>query len=154
MPTIWRGEENNPDSINNAHDLAYIIYTSGTTGRPKGVLVEHYGVANLKTYFAEVQGVGVQDRVLQFANFSFDATISEITMGLLTGAALYVVPEDIRKNTKDFEAYVKENGITVLILPPQFLAQLHLEGVRTIITAGSETNRGIVSANSHIADLF
>lgn len=77
--------------------------------------------------------------------------VSEITMGLLTGATLYVVPEDIRKNTKEFETYVKENGITVLILPPQFLAQLHLEGIRTIITAGSETNRGIVSANSHIS---
>ncbi|PNB50400.1 hypothetical protein C1X64_35810, partial [Pseudomonas sp. GW456-E7] len=27
-------------------DLACLIYTSGTTGRPKGVLVDHHGIAN------------------------------------------------------------------------------------------------------------
>jgi len=27
--------------------LAYVIYTSGTTGRPKGVMIEHAGIANL-----------------------------------------------------------------------------------------------------------
>lgn len=150
--TNWcQGNAGNPEHINQAHDLAYVIYTSGTTGKPKGVLVEHYGVANLKTYFANIHNVSAEDRVLQFANFSFDASISEITMGILTGAALYIVPDEIKKNTKAFETYVSENSISILILPPQFLAQLHLDGVRTIITAGSETNAGIVAANKHIS---
>lgn len=29
------------------NNLAYIIYTSGTTGKPKGVMIEHGGLANL-----------------------------------------------------------------------------------------------------------
>ncbi|WP_268748412.1 AMP-binding protein [Paenibacillus polymyxa] len=31
--------------------MAYVIYTSGTTGQPKGVMLEHHGLCNLKTYF-------------------------------------------------------------------------------------------------------
>ncbi len=34
----------------NSKNLAYVIYTSGTTGKPKGVMIEHRGVANLKVF--------------------------------------------------------------------------------------------------------
>ncbi|WP_369690607.1 AMP-binding protein [Paenibacillus sp. Mc5Re-14] len=33
------------------NDLAYVIYTSGTTGQPKGVMLEHHGLCNLKNVF-------------------------------------------------------------------------------------------------------
>ncbi|MFD1907794.1 AMP-binding protein [Paenibacillus rhizoplanae] len=38
-------DHSNPDN------LAYVIYTSGTTGQPKGVMVEHSGMVNLRDYF-------------------------------------------------------------------------------------------------------
>ena len=134
----------NPCIEHSIHDLAYCIFTSGTTGKPKGVLVEHWGVGNLREYFVKVHGVNEQDRVMQFASFAFDAMISEMTMGILTGATLFILPDEVRNDTKKFEAYIEEQKITIGIFPPQFLSQIHLQGMQTIITAGSETNYNLV----------
>ena len=147
----WRGESTNPEHVSGPHDLAYVIYTSGTTGRPKGVMIEHYGVANLRQYFMEKQQVTSADRVLQFANYAFDAIISELSMSLLTGATLYVVPDETQKDIKLFEAFLAENGITIAILPPAFAAHVKLSGLRTLITAGSESSMDLVKASSEIA---
>ena len=140
----------NPEHVNKSNDLAYCIYTSGTTGKPKGVAVEHYGVANLREYFMKIQGVNENDRVLQFASIAFDATVSEMTMGLLTGACMYVISPEIQQDTHLFETYTAENQISIAILPPAYLSQVNLKGFRTIITAGSETNSKLVQANNHI----
>lgn len=140
----------NPIRINSANDLAYCIFTSGTTGKPKGVLIEHYGVANLRQYFINQHNVTQNDNVLQFASFSFDAMISEMTMSLFTGATMYIVPQRCKKDIHDFEEFIKENNITIAILPPQFLSIISLKGLRTIITAGAETNYGLVVKNKHI----
>nr|WP_313778800.1 AMP-binding protein [Paenibacillus larvae] len=34
-----------------------MIYTSGTTGQPKGIMVEHKGIANLKVVWEESFGI-------------------------------------------------------------------------------------------------
>ena len=133
------------------NDLIYIIYTSGTTGKPKGVLVEHIGVVNLREYFVIEQNVTPQDRVLQFASMAFDAMVSELCMSILTGASMFIVDDEIRKDSKKFEAFVAEKEITAMILPPQFIATCNIpKNVRTIITAGSETNKDIVLKNGSI----
>jgi len=147
---IWSNQNDDPDRVNTAHDLAYCIYTSGTTGKPKGVMIEHYGVANLREYFIQKQGVCEKDNVIQFASISFDAAVSEMTMGLLCGATMHMIPAEIQKDTKAFENYIADNKISIAILPPVYLTQINLKGLRTIITAGSETNKGLVEANKHI----
>lgn len=140
----------NLDTVTGVDDLLYCIYTSGTTGEPKGVLVPHRGVPNLRNYFIRHQLVGDADRILQFASMSFDAMISELTMSLLTGASLYVPSDEMRYDGKILEKYMLDHRITIAIFPPLFLNQIHAEGLRTIITAGAETNRKIVSNHAHI----
>ena len=147
---FWTDSIANLKSVNRPNDLAYCIYTSGTTGKPKGVMVEHHGVANLREYFIEIQSLSEEDRVLQFASYAFDAIVSELSMSLLTGASLFIVDPISRQDTRTFEEFVKRNHITIAILPPPFVSQLNLEGLRTVITAGSETNRDIVMSNRHI----
>ena len=147
---IWTNSTDDPDKVNTSHDLAYCIYTSGTTGKPKGVMIEHYGVANLREYFIQKQGVCEEDNVIQFASISFDAAVSEMTMGLLCGATMHMIQAEVQKDTKAFEDYIADNNISIAILPPVYLTQVNLKGLRTIITAGSETNKGLVEANKHI----
>ncbi|CAM4488417.1 non-ribosomal peptide synthetase [Paenibacillus tarimensis] len=123
-----------------ADDLAYIIYTSGSTGRPKGVMAEHRGLANLKTFFADQLGITPEDRVIQFASSSFDASIWEMTMSLLTGASLVIPTKDIIMNPSQFVAYLNDERITVATLPPTYLQQLDPEGIKTLkklFSAGS-----------------
>ncbi|MCK4260903.1 MAG: amino acid adenylation domain-containing protein, partial [Halanaerobiales bacterium] len=131
----------------NSRNLAYLIYTSGSTGRPKGVLLEHRGIANLKNFFTDNLGVNEDDRVIQFASCAFDASVWEIYMALLTGARLYLINKDIINDYEKFVEYLNTNSITIVTLPPVYLTNLnHIEirSLRTVITAGSATNFGLV----------
>ncbi|KZN40564.1 non-ribosomal peptide synthetase [Pseudoalteromonas luteoviolacea] len=119
---------------------AYIIYTSGSTGQPKGVKITHCGVANLAGYFVDNLGIKTEDRILQFASMSFDASIWEISMGVLTGAALCLYPQDEKNDTAAFAQFMVKHEVNVATLPPPFLALLEpaqLPGLRLLITAGS-----------------
>ncbi|WP_039275300.1 condensation domain-containing protein, partial [Paenibacillus polymyxa] len=49
--TVYHEDGSNLEPWSGPNDLAYVIYTSGTTGQPKGVMLEHHGLCNLKTYF-------------------------------------------------------------------------------------------------------
>lgn len=112
------GDGVNPPHNGKSSDLAYLIYTSGTTGRPKGVMVEHRGIANLKIFFAKQFGITAADNILQFAALTFDASAWEIFMGLLAGAALHIASTDLIGNSVRFEEYLNQNNITVATLPP------------------------------------
>ncbi|MFJ7269151.1 amino acid adenylation domain-containing protein [Streptomyces sp. NPDC099050] len=118
---------------------AYLIFTSGSTGRPKGVVVTHVGIPSLVSTMAEELGAGPGARVLQFASMSFDTSVWEWTMGLLTGAALVIVPSDKRLGVPLAE-FCARHAVTHLTLPPGVLATLPDEralpaGV-TLIVAG------------------
>ncbi len=146
-PGTYVGISENLLKINKPQNLAYCIYTSGSTGRPKGVMVEHRGVVNLREYFIRVQAVTEKERVVQFANFAFDAMVSELCMSLFVGGELHIIEEELRTDVSSFEAYIVNQNITALVLPPQYAMQVNLKDVRILITAGSESNRKLVEKN-------
>ncbi len=117
---------------------AYLIFTSGSTGAPKGVLCRHAGFLNMIEDQIRVFGVSPEDRVLLFASPAFDASLSEIFMALLAGAAL--VPADRERIAKigAFPDFLSSRGVSVATLPPVYLRQLkHLpDCLRVLITAG------------------
>uniref|UniRef100_UPI0012385EC8 non-ribosomal peptide synthetase n=1 Tax=Paenibacillus tepidiphilus TaxID=2608683 RepID=UPI0012385EC8 len=130
----------NIGAVSGPENLAYVIYTSGSTGRPKGVMAEHRSVANLTSMFQRTLRITGDDRILQFASLSFDASLSEIVMSLCSGAQLHTVPMEVIHNLGEFEQYIRENGITIITLPPAYLTRMNPEQVRplrSVITAGS-----------------
>jgi len=83
--------DTNPNISVHPHNMAYIIYTSGSTGKPKGTMLQHGGLINLVQSLKEAYKVGPGKRNLQFASFSFDASVEEIFTALTNGATLYLV---------------------------------------------------------------
>ena len=127
--------------------LAYIIYTSGSTGAPKGVMVEHHGLCNMVVAQIESFGVGSDSRVLQFASFSFDASISEVLMALCRGASLHIPQQGEVLADENLNQAVAQHEITHVTLPPVVLAGLpetaELRTVRTLIVAGDAIARSV-----------
>lgn len=138
----------NPSGRTTARNLAYVVYTSGSTGRPKGVMIEHRGVINLAA--AQIKSFDIQpsSRILQFASFSFDASVSEIFTTLFAGATLVLETQNALMPGPEFAALMRSRGITVVTLPPSILAALPSESLpdlRTIVTAGEACSTELVS---------
>jgi amino acid adenylation domain-containing protein len=122
-------------------NAAYVIYTSGSTGRPKGVVVEHRGVCNLAEAQARAFDIGPGARVLQFAPFSFDASVSEIFTALTTGATLVLAPRASLLPGPALVEMLREQGVTTVTFPPTVLAatpDAELPDLRTLVVAGEE----------------
>ena len=120
-------------------DIAYMIYTSGSTGMPKGVLLKHEGFVNMCFDQIRLFEVKNRDSVLWFASPSFDASLSEIFMALLSGATLIIPEKEDIADTFNFEKLLEESKTTILTLPPVYLHQLQkssLKNIKTLITAG------------------
>lgn len=138
-----------------AEDPLYMIYTSGTTGDPKGVLLNGKGISNLQGFFVDAFNVGAKDKVLQFAKSSFDASIWEYTMAMLTGAELCFPSNETIQSATNFTQFLIEEKITVLTLPPVFLQNIEPSeemAVRLLITAGSEPNSNVVAKWNNYVD--
>ncbi|MFJ8935178.1 non-ribosomal peptide synthase/polyketide synthase [Streptomyces sp. NPDC102365] len=104
-----------------ADQAAYVIYTSGSTGTPKGVTVTHRGIAAFTAGAARQYAVGPGGRVLQFSSPSFDASVLELFISVLSGATL-VVPPDGPWLGDELAAVVNEHRITHALIPPAALA--------------------------------
>lgn len=138
----------NPESGATPDNLAYVIYTSGSTGKPKGVLVTHRGIPNLAEAQIETFNLKPESRCLQFASFSFDASVSEVTTTLLAGATLVLAPQRSMMPGPALVHLLRDKEITVVTLPPSALAVMtpdDLAGVKTIISAGEACSAEIVA---------
>ncbi|MGH3914895.1 MAG: amino acid adenylation domain-containing protein [Pseudonocardiaceae bacterium] len=139
---------------------AYVIYTSGSTGRPKGVIVTHQGISSLAAAQIERFEIHAHSRVLQFASPSFDASLSELCLALLSGAALIVAPAEQLLPGAPLITLTRHQQVTHLTLPPATLAVMPapdaLPPTMTLITAGEacppdlvatwSTNRRMINA--------
>ncbi|PWK14434.1 non-ribosomal peptide synthetase/type I polyketide synthase [Tumebacillus permanentifrigoris] len=137
----------NPEPRSAPADLAYVIYTSGSTGRPKGVLLAHLGLSNLVQSMSEAFAIQQGSRVLQFASFSFDSSVSEIFTALCIGATLYLAPKSDMIPGSALINTINTNAITVVTLPPSVLALLQPEDVptlKTLVTAGEPCSLELV----------
>ncbi len=102
-------------------DLAYVIYTSGSTGEPKGVLIPHRALLNHGLAVSKRFGLRDSDRMLQFTPVYFDAAAEEIYPPLLMGGTVVVRSELAAADA--FSTFVEEQKISVLSLPPAYLAE-------------------------------
>ncbi|MCY7973621.1 non-ribosomal peptide synthetase [Bacillus inaquosorum] len=138
--------------VSSAHHLAYIIYTSGTTGRPKGVMVEHKGIANTLQWRRNAYAFNETDAILQLFSFSFDGFLTSMFTPLLSGAKAVLLKEEEAKDILAIKHQLSHQRITHMIIVPvlyrALLDVLQPEDVKTlrIVTlAGEAADRELIN---------
>jgi amino acid adenylation domain-containing protein/non-ribosomal peptide synthase protein (TIGR01720 family) len=106
--------------------LAYVIYTSGSTGMPKGVAIAHQALSVFCEVASGYSRLTPQDRVLQFATFSFDGFIEQFFPPLSRGACVVMRDQQLW-DTDTFSAQVIRHGVTVADLPAAYWRLLALD---------------------------
>ena len=107
-------------------NLAYVIYTSGSTGQPKAVGCTHGALAERLAWMQQAYGVGQDDVLLQKAPLSFDVSLWECFLPLITGSRLVLAGPGEHRDPQRLVALVREHGVTLLhFIPP--LLQLFIE---------------------------
>ncbi|UWY30359.1 amino acid adenylation domain-containing protein [Flavobacterium sp. TR2] len=105
-------------------DTAYIIYTSGSTGNPKGVEIGHQSLLNFLISIQQKPGVSSNDVLFSVTTYSFDISILEFFVPLLSGAVLYIASQEILKDPNSIIRKIEEIQPTIIQATPSFYQML------------------------------
>lgn len=76
-------------------DIYYIIFTSGSTGVPKGVKITYKNLNSCINWLKDITRIkkGV---ILNQANFSFDLSVADLYLSLISGSEHFIINEILR----------------------------------------------------------
>ncbi len=133
--------KNKPTVNTKLSDLAYFTNTSGSSGKPKQLRIPHTGIYALMIGHIKTLNVIPQDRIAAFADIHFDAHIAEIVTAVGSGASLYIVPADYRRDLTYLSKFYSEHKITVAVFVASMLKQCNVKDfphLRIIICTGEK----------------
>ncbi|MFE3678247.1 non-ribosomal peptide synthetase [Streptomyces griseus] len=136
--------------------LAYVLYTSGSTGNPKGVAVEHRGLANyVRWAVSEFSGGRPVDSLLH-TPLSFDFSLTSFFLPLVTGGTLHLAPRD--HEPEDLATAIQNPTLDLVRLTPSHIEMLmarlgdqrDLPGPRQFVVGGEILRARHVTALNRI----
>ncbi|MFP3939248.1 MAG: amino acid adenylation domain-containing protein [Thermoanaerobaculia bacterium] len=101
--------------------LAYAVFTSGSTGRPKAAMNTHRGLVNRLLWMRDELRPGPDDRFLQKTPLTFDVSVWELWLPLVTGGRLIVARPGGHRDPGYLLETVEREGVSVLHFVPSLL---------------------------------
>ena len=139
-------------------DVAYIVFTSGSTGKPKGTLVPHEAFVSGALVHGPAMRMSSTSRVLQFASYTFDASIVEIFTTLILGGCICVPDEKNRLN--DPTKVINDMKVDWTLLTPSFAQMISpkdVPGLRTLVLGGEAMSQNHISTwadHTHLVNAY
>ncbi|MEV8508041.1 amino acid adenylation domain-containing protein [Actinoplanes sp. NPDC051475] len=102
--------------------LAYVIFTSGSTGRPKGAMIRHEAIhERLRWQREEILRFGPGDATLFKAPLSFDISVNEILLPLVSGGYVVVAEPGGERDPQYLLDLIATEGVTFVYLVSSML---------------------------------
>ncbi|CAH1202646.1 Tyrocidine synthase 3 [Paenibacillus plantiphilus] len=145
-------------SVAGSENLAYIIYTSGTTGQPKGVMVEHGGIANSIQWRADEYALTEQDVVLQLFSFSFDGFVTSFFTPIVSGSKVILLAEEESRDPLAIRRHIAAGGVTHFICVPSLygvvlesMTSEDARSLRIVTVAGEKVTDTVIARSNELA---
>ena len=148
-----RGLSNDPEQCLptiSAGDTAYVIFTSGSTGVPKGIVVPHRAISSSLCAHCPVLGIGQETRALQFAAYTFDASIQEIFGVLIHGGCVCVPSEETKMN--DLVGFINSQKVNWTFFTPSLIRLINpdlVPSLKTVVLGGEAIVDDNINTWSH-----
>ena len=139
------------------HNLAYVIYTSGSTGKPKGVMIEHRSVVNLIEHQNREFEISAGEKILQFSNYSFDASVEQIFLSFRTGSTLLLVNKELQADQHALLKVIIAENVTHLHATPSYLETIpagKYGNLKRVIAGGEICSLNLAKAWGMHVDFF
>ncbi|NEA49091.1 amino acid adenylation domain-containing protein, partial [Streptomyces sp. SID10815] len=118
------GAVQRPERTAGPHDLAYVFHTSGSTGAPKGVQIPHSALTNFLHAMAARLELTPGHTVLGVTTASFDPSMLELCLPLLTGARLVLADAEQARDPERLIRLLGEARPDLLQATPSMLRML------------------------------
>ena len=105
-------------------NTAYVIYTSGSTGKPKGVEIGHQALLNFLLSIRQKPGIKTDDVLFAVTTYSFDISILEFFVPLISGASVYIASNKTLKDPAKIIKTIKKLNPSVIQATPSFYQML------------------------------
>ncbi|HWK03649.1 MAG TPA: amino acid adenylation domain-containing protein [Puia sp.] len=113
LQTILKGDDSN-----------YIIYTSGSTGTPKFIEGCHKGLSHFIHWEKKEFNTGKEVRVSQLSPITFDVSLRDIFLPLLSGGTLCIPEKNIKRDPVALLKWLIQHKVTLIHTVPSIFRLL------------------------------
>lgn len=106
---------------------AYVMFTSGSTGVPKGILGRYKSLNHFLSWQRDTFEVDAKVRTAQLAPVTFDVSLRDVLLPLVSGGVVTIPPRDIAGTPRKLLGWLREHNVSLLHCVPSVLRLLTAE---------------------------